>query len=82
MLFIMNEQSASSMLYITVPNPVASLSASVAVTVTSGSAGIVFSSMLTATQSENISNYDSLQLRSACVRIYAMDQKYPNIDLA
>ena len=35
-LFIVNEPSVFSMLYVTFPNPVAALSASVAVTVKSG----------------------------------------------
>ena len=49
MLFIVNVPSSSSMLYVTVPYPIASLSASVAVTVNSGCVvGIVFSSILAA----------------------------------
>ena len=75
----MNEPSASSMLYVTAPNPVAILSASVAVTVTSGSVGIVFSSMLTATQSENASNFG---LCGSQYIIYARDYNYPNVDHA
>ena len=48
MLFIVNEPSASSILNVTVPNPVAILSVSLAVTVTSGCVGTVFSSILVA----------------------------------
>jgi len=48
----MNELSASAMLYVTVPNPVALLSASLAVTVNSGRMGIVFSSTLAAKYEE------------------------------
>ena len=77
----MNEPSASSMLYVTAPNPVAILSASVAVTVTSGSVGIVFSSMPTATQSENISDceiHDSQHsyIIILCAIMYGLNSLY------
>ena len=72
MLFIVNEPSASSILYVTVPNPVTSLSISVAVTVTSGCVGTVFSSILVATYVEvkNIHN----------IMLYVRDHKYRNTD--